>query len=205
MTPTAPRSHPGDFGQAGGPPAWGVLVETALRERGAALQDPTAALRSGELGPQTLCRYAAGKLAAGERADLETTLQRHPGALGLLVRLVRGARPGGSPLARRLLAAAQEGLVEPHRAAALALLDTRGAEAARAALERSDPSAVEKGGEDPAARAACHLGLRELQAAREALAGLGEDDDPLIAAARRVAALEDEDEALIELLAALPS
>ncbi len=203
MTPTAPRSHPGDFGNAGGPPAWGVLVETALREHGAALQDPTAALRSGELGPQTLCRYAAGKLAAGERADLETTLQRHPGALGLVVRLVRGARPGGSPLARRLVAAAREGLVEPHRAAALALLDARGAESARAALERSDPSAAEKGGEDPAARAACHLGLRELQAAREALAGLG-DDDPLVAAARRVAAVEDEDEALIELLAALP-
>ncbi len=204
MTPTAPLSQPGpeDAGPQGGAAAFGRLVETALRTR--AVQDPIAPLRRGELAPQALCRYAAGRLPRGERGDVESTLQRHPGALGLVTSLVRGARPdSGSPLARTLVEAAREGQVEPRRAVALALLAARGAGEAHAAATRGDKNALERAGDDPLARAACHLVLGDIEQARAAFDAAGESDDALVAAARQVAAADDEDEALIALLATL--
>ena len=114
MTPSAatppspidsnPDDNSIDVGVAG-PAAFGQLLHTALRERARAGTDVGELLASGELIPQALCRYAAGRLAGPERDELEGYLSRTPWAQSRVSALVLGSRAdAANPLAGRILA-----------------------------------------------------------------------------------------------------
>jgi hypothetical protein len=196
-TPSNPNEHHGtDAGPGSDPGSFGQLLHSAALARTQVLSDPYAILEGGELLPQSLCRYAAGKLEGSERSDMQAFLGRTPWAIDRVTALVRGGRPGGSPLAARVLAAAQTGQVDPYRAVAAALLESLGrADALDTDLELSNEA-------DPVVNAACLLGHARREEAEQAFSRI-DSLPPLADAARRVAARADEDEALVELLSAL--
>lgn len=205
MSPSA-APNPGPESSPGGPVGWSRLVDTALRQRGAYQDDPRWVFKSGELQPQTLCRYAAGQVTNSERRATETFLARSPWALARVTSLVKGARtnsPGS--LANRILRAAKtSGEVNPYRVAAKVLLESLDQLELVETIERHTPPPIDTlQDQDPLVRAACLLGLGELDAARDAFSQLNPLDGPLAELARRVAELTDEDDALVELLTAV--
>jgi len=183
MTPAATPPNPQPAGEASSvqDPAFGELLHTALRERARLSTDSRWHLASGLLDPQALCRYAAGRLEAPERTTVEGALARAPWALSRVSALVRGARPeAAGPLAGRIPAAA-----------GAALLADLGHEQADA----DDP--------DPLVRAASLLASTRRAEAAAAFPPPEALPSPLARAARQVAHLDDEDEALAHLLDAV--
>ncbi|MGE0712672.1 MAG: hypothetical protein AB7N76_09080 [Planctomycetota bacterium] len=202
---TAPLTNGSNPAHAGGPAAFGRLLDGAVRERGR-LDAPAWSLGSGELAPQLLCRYAAGSLTTAERSATQELLARHPWALTRVSRLVQGKRPGAGtqgPLVGSILSAATAGEVDPYRVAASVALRALDLHDAADALERGDNDGLQRlaAGLDGAPRALCALGTRQLEAARTGLAPVASPE--VLALAARVATLEDEDEALVELLQAI--
>jgi hypothetical protein len=195
MSPAATPPTGPDKDLSNGPAAFGALIHDALQARGRAAADPSQLIASGELMPQALCRFAAGRLNGSERDELQGYLARTPWALGRVSALVRGARAdGANPIAIRIVSAAkEEGTVDPYRTVADALLDDLGHQGALDDdLERLSDAA-------PLAKAAWMLGRNQRQEAADAFASL-DPSSPLAQAAKRLAALDDQDEALAHLL-----
>lgn len=188
---------------AGGPTAFGRLVDTAISDR-SRLDDPSWALASGELSPQLLCRYAAGNVTADQRRSVQELLVRHPWSVGRVTTLVKCKRDlTQSPLAAALLAAAtEEGEIDPYRICALNALRAISADDAADALARSDSAALQALELDSLPQALCSLGSGELAAARAALEA-ADAAAPAVALAQRVAGHDDAEEALVELLSDL--
>ncbi len=186
-----------------GPPAFAGLLDEAELLRHA----PERLLLSGELAPERLCLYAAGKLPADERAELQSLLLRSPWALRRVTALVKAGRSEepAAPLAHELRVAAEKGGVDPYRALALALLsELPEATAGHEALEDRDPEAI-RSLPHPRAQAACWIALRKLKEARGALGALTSLSS-LEQLAQRVLILEGEEAeagVLVELLSAL--
>jgi hypothetical protein len=195
MAPAAtPSPNPNDA-PVDSPATFGQLLHTALHERTRAGNDPEALLGSGELVPQALCSYAAGRLEGSDREDFESYLSRTPWALERVSALVQGSRPSqANPLAGRILAAAEAGAVDPYREVASALLESLGH---ADALDNDQPDS------EPLVRAACLLGKGKQKLAQEAFAALDSLPSPLAETARRVAHLGEQDEALVELLSSV--
>lgn len=201
MSPAATPSNPNDpiRGTSDGvssPGAFGQLLHNAAQARAQVLTDPFAILARGELQPQVLCQYAAGKLTGHDRTDMQSFLARTPWAIERVTALVRGGRPGGSVLAAKVLASVETGPVDPYRTIASALLESVGrADALDTDLEQLNDA-------DPIVKAACLLGHAQRKQAEDAFSQI-DSLSPLAETAKRMSALADEDEALVELLSAL--
>lgn len=198
-TPPSPVDpKPGSSDRVDGPARFGQLLHTALEERARVSRDPSAILAGGELRPQVLCQYAAGRLEGSERSDLQAFLTRTPWAMGRVSAITRGARASeGNVLAARVLTAAGTGRVDPYREIAVALLESIGEQGALDKdLEHLNDVA-------PLVKAACLLGHGQRKSAVEAFAPIDSLPTPLAETAKRVAALAEEDEALVELLASI--
>lgn len=204
MSPAAPR--PAGQPLSGGP-AFVQLVDTALREQ-SRTSNPGWILRSGELDPQLLCRYAAGTASPSERGAVQELIARHDWARGRVTSLVKAARNDAPPsLGSAVLEAAAAGAVDPYRIAiSAALAELAGAAAARA-VTANDAVAFAQLGLEGSSRLLGEFALAaDRTQARAALAGFSEDAGPLAepeALARRVVALEDEEEALVAILEAV--
>jgi hypothetical protein len=175
------------------------LLQTSVRERLRRARQADAALGSGELKMQVLCRYAAGELNGQEHQQTQGSVSRSRWALDRVAALVKGARTDGS-LASRVLAAARAGEVDAGRVVALTALSELGRDDAVQVIDGGDPGALD-GLDDttPLIRAICQLGLGRRDAAREAFGSLDDLQDTA-ALARTIAAQDDPERALAEIL-----
>lgn len=175
------------------------LLKTSVRERLRRARRSDAALGTGELQMQVLCRYATGELQGQAHQDAQSSLSRSPWALSRVTALVKGARTPNS-LAAHVLTAARAGDVDAGRLAALELLRELGRDDAAAVITNGDAGAIDGLSDTNAAiRGAIQLGLGQRQAAHTTFA----DADDLSAAgqlARAIAAEDDPDQALAALL-----
>ncbi len=215
MSPTAPtpaNQNPGapqNPGALGGSAAFGQLVHTAIQDR-SRTADPAWILRSGELAPQLLCRYAVGQVSAPERRAVQELVTRHDWARGRVTSLVMSGRTeapdislGRSVLAGAQVAAAQGGTVDPYRISLAAALRSLEAQEAASAVENNDREGFEKLDLSGLPQALCEFAFSEDRTqARQRLAQESSSDSA-VDLALRVAALSDEDEALVELLQAI--
>jgi hypothetical protein len=210
VSPTAPtpaNQNPGaprNPGALGGTAAFGQLVHTAIQDQ-SRTADPAWILRSGELAPQLLCRYAVGQVSAPERRAVQELVTRHDWARGRVTSLVMSGRADAPDisLGRSVLAGAKGGNVDPYRIACAAALRSLEAPEAASAVENDDREAFEKLELTGLAQALCELAFSEDRTqARQGLANESSSDEA-VALALRVAASHDEDEALVELLQAI--
>lgn len=202
LDPQIPQGQP-----LSGGAAFGQLVQTAIQEQSRTAQ-PGWILRSGELEPQLLCRYAVGKVSSPERSAVQELITRHDWARGRVTSLVMAGRQDAAEvsLGRSVLAVAEAGgVVDPYRISVVAALKALEAPQAAEAVDRDDRDGF---------AALAVTGLPQLLGAfvfaedrnqgREALAAHEATDGcQAVELARRVAALADEDEALVELLQAI--
>ena len=202
MAPSAPIPNPEPLSEAGGPAGFAGLVETAFQSRASYVADPSWVLQSGELEVETLCRYAVGKVTTSERRNLEAYLNRTPWAVTRVTALIKGARAGGSLLAAQVATAAKAGAVDPYRVASLALLESLGRADAASIIAQQASGDLTSFESEPLIHAACLLGMRKLEPARDRFAEV-DSLPPLAETAQRLSSLPDEDEALLELLNAI--
>lgn len=211
MSPTAPANqNPGTPQNPGGASAaFGQLVQTAIQDP-SRTADPAWILRSGELAPQLLCRYAVGQVSAPERRAVQELVTRHDWARGRVTSLVMAGRADAPELSlgRSVLAGAKSGSVDPYRITCAAALRSLEAPEAASAVENDDREAFEKLELSGLAQGLAQLAFSEdrTQVAGDLVAqGLAEESSsvPAVALALRVAASHDADEALVELLQAI--
>lgn len=207
MSPTAPtpaNQNPG-APQGGGSAAFGQLFHTAVQDQ-SRTADPAWILRSGELAPQLLCRYAVGQVSAPERRAVQELVTRHDWARGRVTTLVMAGRSDAPDisLGRSVLAgAAQGGDVDPYRISLAAALRSLEAPEAASVVENDDREGFEKLDLNGLPQALCEFAFSaDRTQARQRLAQESSSDSA-VDLALRVAALSDEDEALVELLQAI--
>jgi len=175
------------------------LLQTSVRERLRRARQADAALGSGELQLQVLCRYAAGELDGQEHRQAQSSVSRSPWALDRVAALVKGARTDGS-LASRVLSAARAGEIDAGRVVARALLAELGHADAANVVTAGDPVAIDGLADAaPLVRATCQLGLGERDGARAAFANLN-DLQNTAALASTIAAQDDPERALATVL-----
>lgn len=206
MSPTAPANqNPGTPQNPGGASAaFGQLVQTAIQDP-SRTADPAWILRSGELAPQLLCRYAVGQVSASERSAVQELVTRHDWARGRVTSLVMAGRADAPDvsLGRSVLAGAKSGNVDPYRITCAAALRSLEAPEAASAVENDDREGYEKLELSGLAQALGQFAFSEDRTqARQSLANESSEDSA-VALALRVAASRDEDEALVELLQAI--
>jgi hypothetical protein len=202
---TAPLPHPTDSAASPAPSTtdWEDLVRTAVQERVRRNTTAEGVIGTGELDVQLLCRYAAGHAHDAERREIESVLAHRPWALTRITSLVRASRGQDSKgqLARRVLEASQQSPVDPYRVLAEAIIDGLKRDDAQALVQRQDVAGLaDLPDVSPLLRAACLLGLGQRADAREAFGGEGETTSELAPLAERVAAHDDSEEALVEVL-----
>lgn len=205
MSPTAPtpaNQNPG--APLGSSAAFGQLVHTAIQDR-SRTADPAWILRSGELAPQLLCRYAVGQVSAPERRAVQELVTRHDWARGRVTTLVMAGRTDAPEisLGRSVLAGAKGGNVDPYQIAFAAALRSLEAPEAADAVENDDREAFEKLELTGLPQTLCEFAFSADRTQSRQLLANESSSDSAVDLALRVAASSDEDEALVELLQAI--